>query len=328
MNTTEIIKNAKGRNEMANETISAMRKNVETLQDALENWDIDIVDITKKAAESTLRQHNKWERAIQADRMDTREVYTTEYRDNKELEEIVAMDNEMVKDLTKVQGETAKVVRDIRDAHKIAKIESAMAEEAQEAAAIEAAAKKAETEEAAAEVATEETAAEVQVLREQLKKAEAERDEARAEVKALREQLNEAEEVHAEAAESEDKTETAAEDDEIEKAVLHAKDNDARAQKYMEEMKMNIERARGLLTNDNVLSLKKSDATKLVRENNKIAKRHKDNRTGAIKDLLLNGKGNDALRECMDMEENTQSDIDKLQRETEEVADKIRHIAA
>lgn len=327
MNITAIIKNAKGRNEMANETISAMRKNVETLQDALENWNINTA---KKAAESTLRQHNKWERAIQADRMDTREVYTTEYRDNKELEEIVDMDNEMVKDLTKVQGETAKVVRDIRDAHKIAKIESAMEEEAQEAAAIEAAAKKAETEEVAAEVAaevaTEETAAEVQVLREQLKKAEAERDEARAEVKALREQLNEAEEVHAEAAESEDKTETAAEDDEIEKAVLHAKDNDARAQKYMEEMKMNIERARGLLAD--VLSLKKSDATKLVRENNKIAKRYNDTRTGELKDLALKGKVNDAVRECMDMEENTQSDMYKLQRETKDVADEIRRIAA
>ena len=135
MNITAIIKNAKGRNELATETISAMRKNVETLQDALENWDIYTA---KKAAESTLRQHNKWERAIQADRMDTREVYTTEYRDNKELEEIVAMDDEMVKDLTKVQGETAKAVRDIRDAHKIAKIEAEQARIEAEQAQIEA----------------------------------------------------------------------------------------------------------------------------------------------------------------------------------------------
>src|SRR5699024_9667885 len=114
-----------------NETISAMRKNVETLYDALENWGIDAA---KKAAESTLRQHNKWERAIQADRMDTREVYATKHHDSEELREIVTMDDEMIKDLTKVQGETAKVVRDIRDAYKIAKIEAAMAEEAREAA--------------------------------------------------------------------------------------------------------------------------------------------------------------------------------------------------
>ena len=145
------------------------------------------------------------------------------------------------------------------------------------------------------------------------------------------------EEVHAESVKdevstkpeaNEDETETTKEDDEIERAVLNAKANDARAQEDMEEMKMNIERARGLLTKNNAPYLKKSDATKLVRENNKIAKRYKDNRTGAIKDLLLNGKGNDALRDCMDMEEKTQSDMEKLQMETKKVADTIRHIAA
>ena len=406
-NTTAIIKNAKGRNETANETISAMRKNVETLQDALENWDIYTA---KKAAESTLRQHNKWERAIQADRMDTREVYTTEYRDNKELEEIVAMDDEMVKDLTKVQSETAKAVRDIRDAHKIAKIEAEQARiEAEQAqieadmaegkkaaanlkadaeweAAKKAATKKAETEEAATEEAeTEEAAAErdearrtetmnitaitakvttkvqaamgitAKVTAKVTTKVQAamgitemrnEIEELRAEVTRLNEKIEQViseketaekktEEVHAESVEdevstkpeaNEDETETTKEDDEIELAVLNAKANDARAQEDMELMKRDINLAREVIAMGNGRYVEKSQATKLVRDINKMAKRSEGIRT-QTRELVLSGKGNDALRECMDMEKKTQIDMAKLQEEAKKVADEIRFIA-
>ena len=386
MNITAIIKNAKGRNEMANETISAMRKNVETLQDALENWDIYTA---KKAAESTLRQHNKWERAIQADRMDTREVYTTEYRDNKELEEIVAMDDEMVKDLTKVQSETAKAVRDIRDAHKIAKIEAEQARIEAEQAQIEAdiaegkkaadnlkadaeweAAKKAAAEEAeteeAAEEATEEaetgetetmniTAIITKVITKVTTKVQAamgitemrnEIEDLRAEVTRLNEKIEQViseketaekktEEVHAESAKdevstkpeaNEDETETTKEDDEIELAVLNAKANDARAQEDIELMKRDINLAREVIAMSNGRYVEKSQATKLVRDINKIAKRTEGIRT-QTRELVLSGKGNDELRECMDMDKKTQIDMCNLQEEAKKVADEIRFIA-
>ena len=171
-------------------------------------------------------------------------------------------------------------------------------------------------------------------------------EELRAEVTRLNEKIEQViseketaekktEEVHAEAVKdevsakpeaNEDETETTKEDDEIERAVLNAKANDARAQEDMELMKRDINLAREVTAMGNGRYVEKSQATKLVRDINKMAKRSEGIRT-QTRELVLSGKGNDALRECMDMEKKTQIDMAKLQEEAKKVADEIRFIA-
>lgn len=171
-------------------------------------------------------------------------------------------------------------------------------------------------------------------------------EELRAEVTRLNEKIEQViseketaekktEEVHAESVKdevstkpeaNEDETETTKEDDEIELAVLNAKANDARAQEDMELMKRDINLAREVIAMSGGRYVEKSQATKLVRETNKIAKRSEGIRT-QTRELVLSGKGNDELRECMDMEKKTQIDMNKLQEEAKKVADEIRFIA-
>ena len=171
-------------------------------------------------------------------------------------------------------------------------------------------------------------------------------EELRAEVTRLNEKIEQViseketaekktEEVHAESVKdevstkpeaNEDETETTKEDDEIERAVLNAKANDARAQEDMELMNWHIEQAREVIAMSGGRYVKKSQATKLVREINQIAKRSEGIRT-QTRELVLSGKGNDELRECMDMDKKTQIDMKKLQGEAKNVADEIRFIA-
>lgn len=171
-------------------------------------------------------------------------------------------------------------------------------------------------------------------------------EELRAEVARLNEKIEQViseketaekktEEVHAESVKdevstkpevNEDETETTKEDNEIERAVLNAKANDARAQEDMELMKRDINLAREVIAMGNWRYVEKSQATKLVRDINKIAKRTEGIRT-QTREMVLSGKGNDALRECMDMESKTQIDMCNLQEEAKKVADEIRFIA-
>lgn len=171
-------------------------------------------------------------------------------------------------------------------------------------------------------------------------------EELRAEVTRLNEKIEQViseketaekktEEVHAESVKdevstkpeaNEDKTETTKEDDEIERAVLNAKANDAQAQEDMKVMNWHIDQARGVIAMSGGRYVEKSQATKLVREINKIAKRSEGIRT-QTRELVLSGKGNDELRECMAMESKTQIDMEKLQGEAKKVADEIRFIA-
>lgn len=171
-------------------------------------------------------------------------------------------------------------------------------------------------------------------------------EELRAEVTRLNEKIEQViseketaekktEEVHAESVKdevstkpeaNEDETETTKEDDEIERAVLNAKANDARAQEDMELMNWHIEQAREVIAMSGGRYVEKSQATKLVREINQIAKRSEGIRT-QTRELVLSGKGNDELRECMDMDKKTQIDMEKLQGEAKNVADEIRFIA-
>ena len=171
-------------------------------------------------------------------------------------------------------------------------------------------------------------------------------EELRAEVTRLNEKIEQViseketaekktEEVHAESVKdevstkpeaNEDETETTKEDDEIERAVLNAKANDARAQEDMELMNWHIEQAREVIAMSGGRYVEKSQATKLVREINQIAKRSEGIRT-QTRELVLSGKGNDELRECMDMDKKTQIDMEKLQGEAKKVADEIRFIA-
>ena len=137
-------------------------------------------------------------------------------------------------------------------------------------------------------------------------------EELRAEVARLNEKIEQViseketaekktEEVHAEAVKdevstkpeaNEDETETTKEDDEIERAVLNAKANDARAQEDMELMKRDIAVARETIAMAGGRYVKKSQATKLVRDINKIAERTEGIRT-QTRELVLSGKGND-----------------------------------
>ena len=94
----------------------------------------------------------------------------------------------------------------------------------------------------------------------------------------------------------------------------------------MELMKRDINLAREVIAMGNGRYVEKSQATKLVRDINKMAKRSEGIRT-QTRELVLSGKGNDALRECMDMEKKTQIDMAKLQEEAKKVADEIRFIA-
>lgn len=171
-------------------------------------------------------------------------------------------------------------------------------------------------------------------------------EELRAEVTRLNEKIEQViseketaekktEEVHAESVKdevstkpeaNEDETETTKEDDEIERAVLNAKANDAQAQEDMKLMKRDIDQAREVIAMAGGRYVEKSQATKLVRDINKIAKRSEGIRT-QTRELVLSGKGNDALRECMDMESKTQTDMEKLQEEAKKVADEIRFTA-
>ena len=68
--------------------------------------------------------------------------------------------------------------------------------------------------------------------------------------------------------------------------------------------------------------VEKSQATKLMRDIREIANRSEDVRLQTRK-LILSGKGNDALHECMDMDRKTRSDMAKLQEEAKNVADEI-----
>lgn len=170
-------------------------------------------------------------------------------------------------------------------------------------------------------------------------------EELRAEVTRLNEKIEQViseketaekktEEVHAESVKdevstkpeaNEDETETTKEDDEIELAVLNAKANDARAQEDIELMKRDINVARGVIAMSNGRYVEKSQATKLVRDINKIAKRTEGIRT-QTRELVLSGKGNDELRECMHIDMKTQIDMCNLQEEAKKVADEIRFI--
>ena len=171
-------------------------------------------------------------------------------------------------------------------------------------------------------------------------------EELRAEVTRLNEKIEQViseketaekktEEVHAESVKdevstkpeaNEDETETTKEDDEIERAVLNAKANDARAQEDMKLMNWHIDRAREVIAMSGGRYVEKSQATKLVREINQIAKRSEGIRT-QTRELVLSGKGNDELRECMDIDNKTQIDMCNLQEEAKKVADEIRFIA-
>lgn len=171
-------------------------------------------------------------------------------------------------------------------------------------------------------------------------------EELRAEVARLNEKIEQViseketaekktEEVHAESVKdevstkpeaNEDETETTKEDDEIERAVLNAKANDARAQEDMKLMNWHIDQAREVIAMSGGRYVEKSQATKLVREINQIAKRSEGIRT-QTREMVLSGKGNDELRECMDMDKKTQIDMCKLQEEAKKVADEIRFIA-